>query len=45
MSDTDPEKLALTCQHLAAVCRNLAADVPDLEMKARFLNWPEGGRN
>jgi hypothetical protein len=38
-------RYALMCQHLAAECRGLAADVPEPDLRARFLDmasrWAE----
>ena len=39
------QKYALMCQHLAAECRGLAADVPEPDLRARFVDmasrWAE----
>jgi hypothetical protein len=39
------QKYALICQRLAAECRGLAADVPEPDLRARFLEmagkWAE----
>jgi hypothetical protein len=46
MSESDRvQKYALMCQRLAAECRRLAADVPEPDLRARFLDmageWAE----
>ena len=46
MSESDNiKKYALACMRLAADCRNLAADVPEPDLRAHFLRmasmWTE----
>ena len=45
MSEFNIQKYALMCLRLAAECRNLAADVPEPDLRARFLRlasfWTE----
>jgi hypothetical protein len=45
MSKFHLRKYELLCMRLAAECRNLAADVPEPELKAQFLRmariWTE----
>jgi hypothetical protein len=37
MSDFNAQKYALLCMRLAAECRGLAADVPEPDLRARFI--------
>jgi hypothetical protein len=45
MSEFSVQKYALMCIRLAAECRGLAADVPEPDLRARFLRlaskWTE----
>jgi hypothetical protein len=45
MSEFNVHKYALLCLRLAAECRNLAADVPEPDLRAHFLymasRWTE----
>ena len=45
MSEFKFQKYALMCMRLAAECRGLAADVPEVDLKAHFLRlanrWDE----
>ena len=45
MSEVNVQKYALACMRLAAECKGLAADVPDPDLRARFLRlasmWTE----
>ena len=45
MSEFDVKKYTIMCMRLAAECRNLAADVPEPELRAHFLymasRWTE----
>jgi hypothetical protein len=45
MSGFEFQKYALLCMRLAAECRGLAADVPEPDLRARFLRlasmWTE----
>jgi hypothetical protein len=45
MSEFNVRKYALMCMRFAAECEGLAADVPELDLRARFLRmasiWTE----
>jgi hypothetical protein len=45
MSEFNVQKYALLCMRLAAECKSLAEDVPELDLRARFLRmasiWAE----
>jgi hypothetical protein len=45
MSEFNVQKYSLLCWRLAAECRNLAADVPEPDLRAHFLRmastWTE----
>ena len=45
MSEINVQKYSLLCRRLAAECRDLAADVPELDLREHFLRmastWTE----
>ena len=45
MSEFNVQKYALMCRRLAAECSDLAANVPEPDLRAHFLRKQAYGRN
>jgi hypothetical protein len=42
MSEFNAKKYAMLCRRFAAECRDMAADVPEPDLRARFLRMADG---